>query len=65
MPETHYTNGYSQAGFNGANESHDGEKFLFSSESVGEGHPGKLKTICTQYKVLRRRLWERSQNNIS
>lgn len=42
MPETHYTNGYSPAGCNGANEFHDGEKFLFSSESVGEGHPDKM-----------------------
>lgn len=41
MPDTRYTNGYSQSGFGVANEFHDGESFLFSSESVGEGHPGK------------------------
>lgn len=41
MPETHCTNGYAQSAFGVANELHDGESFLFSSESVGEGHPGK------------------------
>lgn len=40
MPETRYTNGYPQSGCV-ANEFHDNEVFLFSSESVGEGHPGK------------------------
>ncbi|KAK7603331.1 hypothetical protein V9T40_003330 [Parthenolecanium corni] len=43
MPETRYTNGYSQAAELGAaNEFHDGDSFLFSSESVGEGHPDKM-----------------------
>ena len=42
MPETRYTNGYPQSGCV-ANEFHDNEVFLFSSESVGEGHPGKIK----------------------
>lgn len=46
MPETRYTNGYSQAAELGAaNEFHDGDSFLFSSESVGEGHPGKAAAI--------------------
>lgn len=42
MPDTRYTNGFSQSGFGVANEFHDGESFLFSSESVGEGHPDKM-----------------------
>lgn len=41
MPETRYTNGYPQSGCV-ANEFHDNEVFLFSSESVGEGHPDKM-----------------------
>ncbi|XP_065220563.1 S-adenosylmethionine synthase isoform X1 [Planococcus citri] len=41
MPETRYTNGYPQSGCV-ANEFHDNELFLFSSESVGEGHPDKM-----------------------
>lgn len=44
MPETRYTNGYPQSGCV-ANEFHDEEVFLFSSESVGEGHPGKLNFL--------------------
>lgn len=39
MPETSYTNGY----VNGhvSYDMEDGSNFLFTSESVGEGHPGK------------------------
>lgn len=44
MPEIRYTNGFSPAAELGAaNEFHDGDLFLFSSESVGEGHPGKTQ----------------------
>ena len=28
-------------GFNGNGVNHENETFLFTSESVGEGHPGK------------------------
>ncbi len=44
MPDT-YTNGFSQGGLCVVNEFHDGELFLFSSESVGEGHPGKYRNV--------------------
>lgn len=39
MPETSYTNGY----VNGhvPYDMEDGSNFLFTSESVGEGHPGE------------------------
>lgn len=38
-----YTNGFANGHGNGGlpPESPDGEMFLFTSESVGEGHPGK------------------------
>lgn len=44
MPENARMNGYLNG--NGAThhngfESQDGQTFLFTSESVGEGHPGK------------------------
>jgi S-adenosylmethionine synthetase len=40
-----YTNGFANGHANGGlpPESPDGEMFLFTSESVGEGHPGKKK----------------------
>lgn len=39
MPETSLTNGYTNGHM--AYEMEDGSNFLFTSESVGEGHPGK------------------------
>lgn len=39
MPETSLTNGYTNGHM--AFEMEDGSNFLFTSESVGEGHPGK------------------------
>ena len=40
MPETKQTNGHSSNGH--TYEMEDGSSFLFTSESVGEGHPGNL-----------------------
>jgi len=47
MPEEKkyaHTNGFANGHGNGGlpPESPDGEMFLFTSESVGEGHPGKI-----------------------
>lgn len=39
MPETSYTNGYVNGHVHYDME--DGSNFLFTSESVGEGHPGE------------------------
>lgn len=49
-----YTNGFANGhGNNGLPpESPDGEMFLFTSESVGEGHPGERKAGCG--RILRR-----------
>lgn len=41
MPETAYTNGYSNGHGTHKYEMEDGQTFLFTSESVGEGHPGE------------------------
>jgi S-adenosylmethionine synthetase len=41
MPETSLTNGYTN-GHNNMFETEDGCNFLFTSESVGEGHPDKM-----------------------
>lgn len=49
------TNGHAN-GFNGSNgngnsyDMEDGQTFLFTSESVGEGHPGKSR--CQMHKSL-------------
>lgn len=49
------TNGHAN-GFNGSNgngnsyDMEDGQTFLFTSESVGEGHPGK--NICQMHNNL-------------
>lgn len=43
MPETTMMNGYTN-GHSGY-EMEDGSEFLFTSESVGEGHPGVYKQI--------------------
>lgn len=40
MSETPCVNGYSQRGFCVVNEFQDDDLFPFTSESVGEGHPG-------------------------
>ena len=42
MPETR--NGYTNGNGNHTYEMEDNASFLFTSESVGEGHPGKLLT---------------------
>lgn len=45
MPETAQTNGYTNGHHNNHNnmyETEDGSSFLFTSESVGEGHPGEF-----------------------
>lgn len=43
MPQTSKVNGYSN-GHNGTHyDMEDGSSFLFTSESVGEGHPGNFK----------------------
>lgn len=44
MPETSLTNGYTN-GHNNMFETEDGCNFLFTSESVGEGHPGTIFLI--------------------
>lgn len=42
MPETTHTNGYTNGhNASGLYEMEDKQSFLFTSESVGEGHPGK------------------------
>lgn len=41
MPQTKATNGFASNGHNGY-EMEDGCSFLFTSESVGEGHPDKM-----------------------
>lgn len=43
MPESRVSNGYSNGTGTGFPEAKlaEGETFLFTSESVGEGHPGK------------------------
>ena len=43
MPETR--NGYTNGNGNHTYEMEDNASFLFTSESVGEGHPGKLLTL--------------------
>lgn len=41
MPQSSsHTNGYSNG--HGKYDMEDGQNFLFTSESVGEGHPGEL-----------------------
>ena len=40
MPQSTFTNGHTN-GHNGKYDMEDGQTFLFTSESVGEGHPGK------------------------
>jgi S-adenosylmethionine synthetase len=43
MPETSmYMNGYTNGHHMSVSEFNDGDTFLFSSESVGEGHPDKM-----------------------
>lgn len=39
-----YVNGNGVAHHHNGFESEDGQTFLFTSESVGEGHPGKTKS---------------------
>lgn len=48
MPETKQTNGHS----NGHTyEMEDGSSFLFTSESVGEGHPGNCEITMNTLKA--------------
>ncbi|CAH1113038.1 unnamed protein product [Psylliodes chrysocephalus] len=42
MPETTLTNGHANANGHSGYEMADGAEFLFTSESVGEGHPDKM-----------------------
>lgn len=43
MPQSTHMNGYTNGhNANGFYEMEDQQNFLFTSESVGEGHPGKL-----------------------
>lgn len=54
MPETAaaYTNGHTN-GHNYKYEMEDGQTFLFTSESVGEGHPGKShKDIHIEFRYI-------------
>lgn len=46
MPESAaaYTNGHAEG--DGTKECENMETFLFTSESVGEGHPGKREEKC-------------------
>lgn len=48
MPETSLTNGYTNGHMTFDME--DGSDFLFTSESVGEGHPGKYDLIHSTKK---------------
>lgn len=41
MPQSTHMNGYVNGHANGLYEMEDQQSFLFTSESVGEGHPGK------------------------
>lgn len=48
MPQQSYTNGYTNGHPQAATahyEMEDGQKFLFTSESVGEGHPGEFSIL--------------------
>lgn len=45
MPETKM-NGYSNGNHHNGYEMEDNVSFLFTSESVGEGHPGERHTVC-------------------
>lgn len=48
MPQSTHTNGYTNghnANGGGLYEMEDQQIFLFTSESVGEGHPGKWAKI--------------------
>ena len=45
-------------------EMDDGETFLFTSESVGEGHPGKKKSLVKKFCVYYFS-WNQSHKNIS
>ena len=49
MPETR--NGYTNGNGNHTYEMEDNASFLFTSESVGEGHPGKL-LIKNNFKLF-------------
>jgi len=46
MPDS-MTNGYNSLNGHGDVEMHERETFLFTSESVGEGHPDKM---CDQIR---------------
>lgn len=52
MPQqSAHTNGYSN-GHNGKYDMEDGQTFLFTSESVGEGHPGKYRVLINYIKCF-------------
>lgn len=48
-----YTNGYTNGHSTGLYEMQDQQIFLFTSESVGEGHPGELiDTISKLFSLI-------------
>ena len=55
MPECTKTNGVTNGDLNTmTSEADDSETFLFTSESVGEGHPGELPLCLHLYIGLSR-----------
>jgi hypothetical protein len=51
MPET-TINGYSNGnGMHNGYELENGSNFLFTSESVGEGHPGESEITLNYYEI--------------
>lgn len=51
MPET-TMNDYSNGNHHNGYEMEDNSSFLFTSESVGEGHPGKISTGSTGFILI-------------
>lgn len=55
MPETSKMNGYAKT--NGHSfDMEDGSMFLFTSESVGEGHPGQFSSNLSEQKCAIRKM---------
>lgn len=54
MPETTMNNGYSNGShIHNGYEMENNSSFLFTSESVGEGHPGKNMVTLIYKKVMK------------
>lgn len=52
MPQSTHMNGYVNGhSANGLYEMEDQQIFLFTSESVGEGHPGKCKIVILLLQI--------------